>query len=187
MPRKKTIPPKSDVYNFSDPATVEFLTSQKHKFEVQRDRSAGEANNTERSLSGQLILLTTVLISVNVIALGNDGLLSKFTDAQKLLMLTAFILEAVAVFAGIYHYFKMEGSYKKWADAYHEATLIIDKREFKTETELVEKVNGVQSNLDIHPPRPAIKVQVACIIASFVAYIVLLLALFYDFKNVLCQ
>lgn len=184
MARNKTVP-NPDAYDFNDPRTVDFLTAQKHKFEAQRDKSAGEANNTERSLSGQLILLTTVLISVNVIALGNDGLMGSFTTGQKFLVLVAFVLEAVAVFAGMYHYFKMESSYKKWADAYHEVTLIIDKREFSTESELADKINKAQSDLDIHPPRPAVKVQVGCIAVSFVAYIALLVALFFDFNNVL--
>jgi hypothetical protein len=182
MARKKTAP-TPDAYDFNDAATVDFLTAQKHKFEALRDKSASEANNTERSLSGQLILLTTVLISVNVIALGNDGLLTSLTLDQKLLVITAFILETVAVIAGVYHYFKMESSYNKWADAYHEVTLIFDKREFGTEGELASKVSEAQSDLDIHPPRPALRIQVGCIIASFAAYAVLIVALFFDFHN----
>ncbi len=183
MAAKKIKTQNTVKYDFNDPTTVEFLTAQKHKFEIQRDKSASEANTTERSLSGQLILLTTVLISVNVIALGSGGLLNSLTSGQKFLILFAFILEVIAVFAGIVHYFKMESSYKKWADAYHDVTLVIDNRDYKTEDELIKKIDVAQSNLDIHPPRPAIKVQVACIALCFFTYIVLIAALFFDFHN----
>ena len=170
-------------YDFTDIETVNYLTSQKNKFEKYRDKFAAEANTIERSLSGQLILLTTVLITVNVVALSNGELLNHLSDNQRWLILLAFFMETVATVAGIAHYFKMETLYNKWADAYQDAVKIIDERNFTTQPELANKVQGVQSNLDIHPPRPALKLQVACIAASFGAYLLLLIAILFNFHN----
>jgi hypothetical protein len=173
----------NEEYDFSDSNTVAFLTSQKHKFEKQRDKVSAEANTTERSLSGQLILLTTVLITVNVIALGNGELLNHLTNNQKILIILSFIFEMLATVAGIIHYFKMESSYNKWGDAYHRVTQIIDGKDFKTEKELSDKIQAAQTDLKIHPVRPALKLQVGCIIGSFLVYLVLLLAVFFNFHN----
>lgn len=175
----------SNKYDFNDPDTVAFLTSQKHKFEQQRDKSSGEANNTERSLSGQLILLTTVLITVSVVALSNGDLLNHLSINQKILIIVAFILETTATISGIVHYFKMENSYNKWADAYHKVTIILDGHDFNTQEELTAKIGKAQSNLDIHPARPALKLQVGAIAATFAVYLVLLIAVFFNFHNVL--
>ena len=175
---------ESKALDFNDVETDAYLTSQKHKFEKYRDMFATEANTIERSLSGQLILLTTVLITVNVVALGNGDLLNHLTVIQKWLILAAFLLETVATIAGIAHYFKMEALYNKRADGYHDATTVIDSRDFSTESELSQKIQAVQSNLGIHPPRPALKLQVCCIVGSFLAYLLLLLAVFFDFHGV---
>jgi hypothetical protein len=169
--------------DFSDPDTIAFLTEQKHRFEAQRDRSSGEANSTERSLSGQLILLTTVLITVNVIALGNGSLLDQLSIDQKILILAVFVLETLSTAYGIRHYFAMENSYNKWADAYHEVTTIIDSKDYSTTQELSEKIKNTQNGLDIHPSRPALNKQVYCILASFVVYLLLLIAILFNFRN----
>lgn len=174
---------RSQVYDLNNPDTIAYLNSQKQKFEKFRDRSSGQANETERSLSGQLILLTTVLITINVVTLGNSGLLDHMSVSQKTLVLVAFLLEAIATFAGIYHYFRMEKSYNKWGDAYHQVTLIFDRKEFSTDTELAQEVFKAQENLDIHPPRPAMNVQIISIILSFIVYFGLLVAVFFDFHG----
>lgn len=180
---EKSLKSQDVSYDFNDPETVTYLTTQKHKFENLREKSSGEANTTERSLSGQLILLTTVLITVNVIALGNSELLAHLTTNQKILILVAFILETVATMSGILHYFKMESSYNKWADAYHKVTTIIDGRGYATQDELGKKIQTAQSNLNIHPPRPALKAQVLCIAGSFIVYLLLIVAIFFNFHN----
>lgn len=169
--------------DFSHPDTVSFLTEQKHRFEAQRDRSSGEANATERSLSGQLILLTTVLITVSVVVLSNGSLLDQLSIDQKILILAAFVLVTLSTVYGIRHYFAMENSYNKWADAYHKVTTIIDGKDFSTTQELSEKIQKAQSGLDIHPSRPALNKQVYCIVASFAVYLLLLIAVFFNFGN----
>lgn len=174
---KKT---KDEVFKFSNSNTVKYLSEQQNKFEKQRDKASGEANTTERSLSGQLILLTTVLITVNVVVLsGGSNLAENLSDFQKLLVLGAFLLETTAIIAGIAHYFKVEGSYNKWADAYHDVVEIIVSRSYSTEKELSDKVDKAQK-LDIRPPRQVLKVQVICIIASFIIYFTLIVTFFYD-------
>jgi hypothetical protein len=183
MTNRNILEDKEKTLNFSDPDSIAFLTEQKHRFESQRDRSSGEANATERSLSGQLILLTTVLISVNVIALGNGSLLNQLSIDQKLLVLVAFVLETLSTIYGIRHYFAMENSYNKWADAYHKVTTIIDGKDYSTTQELSVKIKNAQNGLDIHPSRPSLNSQVYCIIASFVVYLALLIAIFFNFRN----
>jgi hypothetical protein len=181
MAKKKNI--TGQVYNFNDPNTVEYLTGQKHKFEARRDKAADDANNTERALAGQLILLTTVLITINVVALNNSDLLNHLTTNQRILILLAFLLEAVSTFAGILQYLSIEASYNKWADAYHKISLIIQKKDFSTSEELAKMVDDTQNNLPIHNSKPWLKMQVASILTSFVVYFVLLVAVLFDFHN----
>lgn len=66
------------------------------------------ANETEQGLSGQLMLLNTVILTASLLALGNNDLFKQITIAHKIFICSIFVLQVVSIIAGIVNYKKRE-------------------------------------------------------------------------------
>lgn len=165
-------------YDFSDPETAKSLDALQNKFEIESNSNSAEGNETERSLSGQLILLTTVLITVNVLVLSNESIVKHVTHLQKIYVFWALISEAVATFAGIMNYIRLENSYNRWAGVWRNCAEIVKGRKFKSPEELNRKINAEQARIQDRD-RPELWVQIGAIGISLILYLSLLYNVFF--------
>ncbi len=85
-----------------------------------RNRNLVEANEHERALCGQLMLISTVFLTVTVVVLGNNDRLSSLSCLGKLLMIFTFCLILSSIACGMKYYFECMNHYKSWAKASHE-------------------------------------------------------------------
>jgi len=166
-------------YNFNNPSTNQKLDDFAEKYEHLSEISSSEGNETERSLSGQLILLTTVLITANILFLGDGAIISKITHAQKEYVFSALILEAIATIAGIINYLRIEYYYNKWASTFYKSASIIYERKYKTPIGLDRKLAANHNKVKKRKFRLALWTQIITIIASLGIYLALLYNIFF--------
>lgn len=173
MFRRQNLTTRMGNYDFSDPETAKSLDALQNKFEVESNSNSAEGNETERSLSGQLILLTTVLITVNILVLSNDSIVKHITHLQKVYVFWALVSEAIATFAGIMNYVRLENSYNRWAGVWRNCAEIVKGRKYKTPEELDGKISAEQSRIQDRD-RPELWVQIGAIGISIILYLFLL-------------
>ena len=87
------------------PLTPQQMNTEMEKYIEGRERFVNKLTDTERSLSEQLMLISTVLISINAIVLGAMSSVKHLAVADKYFILAGFILLSLSIFAGIIHYF----------------------------------------------------------------------------------
>lgn len=84
------------------------------------NRNIENANETERSLCGQLMLVSTVFLTVSVVVLGNNDGLSNLSWLGRLLILATFTIVLLSIACGIKYYFESVEFYKGWAKFHHD-------------------------------------------------------------------
>lgn len=166
--------------DFTDEDTIAFLNRQRASFSEARDKAGSESNESERALCGQLMLLSTVLISVNVVILGDSDVLKSLTTAQRILSTLGLALLISSIVTGILYYFKVFASYKNWADAHHKVVERIESKSFSTLAQLGQYIKNTYKHLDIHVRMSWLRVQVACLFSAFAVYLLLVIALLFD-------
>jgi hypothetical protein len=75
------------------------------------NKLVAEANETERHLSGQLVLLNTVLLTASLVALGNEKLFDHLSATPKVLMFSILLLQVFSIISGIASYREIERFY----------------------------------------------------------------------------
>jgi hypothetical protein len=146
--------------------------------EYLSDKSLREENETERVACGQLMLVTTVLLSANVVALGNGDLLKSITSAQKLLVLLGISLLITSIFAGIKYYFVLVHFHLDWANALNKVVDLHSDVDFKTFKEAHTKTDEVLKDLSTLTPKLWMKRQIGLLAAGVSAYLLLWLPYF---------
>ncbi len=142
---------------------------------VDLNRKLGsEANATERSLSGQLMLVTTVITTISVVALGNSDLMKQLVDIHRYLILSIFLLQIVSIASGIINYLKIEEFFTKSANEYASASKLINERQFDSIAGYFKKVGKILKNRKDHSSKAALNVQIISIALSLAIYGVLI-------------
>jgi hypothetical protein len=170
-------------FDFDDENTIGYLNSQIDKFEHFGEYHLNQGNLTERSLSGQLILLTTVLITVNVLVLGDSSLVSHINSSQKVLLLLAFIFEGLATLAGITNYILLESSYDSWSKIYYRCAQYVASRVYDSADEFTNWLDNEQKDIGRSYSKYALGTQITLILVSMVFYMILLHGVFFPISH----
>jgi len=168
----------------SNPEVFDFIQSTRRDYISQRDRSLTEENETERAACGQLMLVTTVLLSATVLVLANGDLLKTITPAQKILMVLGVISFILSIFAGIKYYFELVSFHFKWATALNKAVTLHSEVAFKTFEEAGSKTDKLLEKLPTQTPKRWLKWQIGLLAGGVGAYLLLLIAILFNFQFV---
>lgn len=148
---------------------------------VDLNRKLGsEANATERQLSGQLMLLTTVMMTISVFVLSDSQLILSLTTLHKWLIVIIFLLEVTSVVSGIVNYLKVERFYINSAQEYARAAMVTQRKSYKSIADFYKQLDNVLKDRQQEARRPALYVQITCICASVIAYSALVAAILFD-------
>jgi hypothetical protein len=169
-----------EVYNFYDKETKKNLEKFQKKYEHWAERESAEGNETERHLSGQLILLTTVLITVNVLVLGDGNIVNvKPINTHHLnYIFFALISEILATFFGVLNYIQIEKYYDKNAGIWGACAQIVFKRDYKSPTELDSKLSKEHAKIK-ERKKTILYSQIFFILLSLILYAALIHSIFY--------
>lgn len=156
-----------------------YLDKVAENFSVTSQKYTAEANSTERSLSGQLILLNTVIFTASIFAIGSNLELNGF---QRFLVLVIFASQIGSIISGIVNYFKIEKFYTDQAVIDHKKAHVIKRGEYNTISEMGKKLSEVDENEMKISHRPALHIQVALLVASLVFFLLLVTTVFFTFS-----
>lgn len=146
-----------------------------------------EANATEQSLSNQLMLINTVILTASLIAISNGDLLTSITCAQEWLIVLIFTLQILSISSGIMGYISREKFFADAGDLLRKNAEISRGRKYSSLNEMSTQLAANDSRLkqqqgSKHP----INLQIASILISLITFLVLILAIFFDMPGTYC-
>lgn len=175
------ISPTKQEIDITNGETFDFIQSTRRDYIQQRDRSLTEENETERVACSQLMLVSTVLLSANVIALTNSSLLTSLSPAQKILLLVGVVLLVGSIFSGVKYYFVLVRFHLKWATAHNDVVNLHSRVDFKTFDEAGKKTDAILEKLPTLTPKLWLKRQIGMLAGGGAAYVLLLVAILFNF------
>lgn len=164
---------------------TEYANRQRLRLEDRRNNLSAEGNETERSLGSQLMLISTVLLTGNVIFLGNISNVNLLSPNQKILVLSGLVFVTSSIVAGIAYYLETIQFYEKWAKALDEGVDVFAKGEYEDESEAHEKVMAAQLAQPAIASKRSLFIQLGLLFGAACSYILFVVALFVNFHGYL--
>ena len=169
-------------FDISNQTDINYLNGLKNSYVDGVTKSDEEGNETDRSLSSQLILIATVLITANIIVFGNRDLLLSLTNAQKILMVAGLVCLIASLWSGIKYYRIVQEFHKKWSDARQAIVNTISDVDFKDFRELRDKIAKSYKGLQAHVDQGSRDFQIRVLKYSLIIYVIFVISLLFDFR-----
>lgn len=158
----------------------EYLSEVNSAFTNTANSMYTSANDTEQSLSSQLMLLNTVILTASLLAIGNGDLFSLLTPVHKFLICAVFILQIISIYSGIAHY---HSRFRFFGDGGDNAKVSADLAKIGSFTNLEDMKVKIKSNEEKARHMSGeleLRVQVGSIALSLIIFFVLIIAIFYN-------
>lgn len=163
--------------DLDDDNDAQELEKLKKEYRRQSERSHAEANDTERSLSEQLILVTTVLITINVLVLGDGNLLKEFY--QKLLITLTLLSEITSTIYGIRNYLDIENAFRFAGKIWQKCVDIIsDHAKYSTFSEL-DRLTKTETDKIHDRDKKYLRRQIVFILFALLIYLIIVMTLLF--------
>lgn len=147
-----------------------------------RERNLREANETDRALSGQLMLLCTVFLPLSLVVVGGKDTQTLLSPLGKILLIAAYVAICVSIALGIKYYFSSVAFYEDWAAAQHRRYEKVRNALWNDEamdlTELNDEAKDLKEVLD----KKWLRRQVGSLLVGGVLILLVVVSLLYDFK-----
>ena len=163
----------------------------KHVNELQEEyaRAVGDsdsqANDSTRALSSQLLLLTTVLLSSNIVFLSNRSTLDGLSPCQKIIVCLSVASLIYSVQQGISFGKIHMNFHQNWGTAKYEAINIISDvkhRKIDDYNVLEEKIIASTSHLSARTDDSKLNHQMMALRVTALLYFVLIIILIFNFS-----
>jgi hypothetical protein len=164
----------SEVLDYDHPDDKEYLNNLIDDFVGDVAKSDTEANETDRALSGQLILITTVLITANIVVMGNKDSLNSLSPTQKLLLMSGLFLLMFSLCLGIKYYDEVKKFHKSWADGRHKVLTEVADFKISTYGDLRKTLDkNINDPLDAHMDEKYLNFQIFALVIALALYLLL--------------
>ena len=84
------------------------------------ERNIQGGNETERALCGQLMLVSTVFLTISVVVLGDSDSVNSLDFVGRVSIIITFVLILASIACGIKYYFDLIKWYERWGIHNHE-------------------------------------------------------------------
>jgi hypothetical protein len=175
----------TELINRSNTDHITRLNDEVHKFAEASQYFVAEANETERALCAQLMLIDTVMLTGTLVAVANKDLFDALTTPVSGLILLALIFLLVSMGFGIKYYFAIIGYDKRWAIAKHKAMREFLDNSVQTWSELRKKTNHHQTDIPEELDTTFLRIQIIFIAAAAVAYLIALFGLLFNVSSII--
>lgn len=155
-----------------------FLTKQQRKFEEATKSDIKESNEVFRELSRQLILVSTVFITLSSPVLLRGEILRSISIGNKWFLLGTWISLSVSILAGMFQFIIDYKFFSRWAYAKYTIVKSIATEEVKNIDELQAKATKQQKDITLESKTWPLWVQVSTVcvgIASFLFFMIRIL------------
>ncbi|MDB5183435.1 MAG: hypothetical protein JWO07_116 [Candidatus Saccharibacteria bacterium] len=94
---------------------MQMAKTNKELFEQARDLYTTETNETERSLATNLMLVSTVAITITLVGISNDHIMQILSQSSlpRLALIMAFVFEIKSIACGISHFIQSQQFFNK--------------------------------------------------------------------------
>jgi hypothetical protein len=181
MIRKDKTDPNSLPLDFGNEALLNFLEKEAIRTEGKRDDNASMSSQVELNLCGQLMLLSTVLLTGSVVWFGSKDVTSSLTLLQTGALLLMFMCLFTSISAGIKYYFVLSGFFQKWAESEDKVSDVFRDKEFATWGEVVKKIKVARKGLDNLAERKWLWVQIILLGLAVLSLFSLVCGVLFDF------
>lgn len=168
----------------TNPEHLAYLNGEVRKFNDASSDFVTEANETERALCAQLMLVDTVILTGTLVAFANQDLFEVLTTPVILLILLAFAFLLISIGFGVAYYFAIIAYDKKWAKAKHRAMREFLDASISTWSELRAKTNGHQTKIPEESDSTFLRLQLIFIGSAVIYYLVALFGLLFDVAKI---
>jgi|GEM_PF-3197387 len=155
---------------------------QRDQYVDSRNISLAELNASERALCGQLMLITSVLISANLVVYSDFARLQSMAANQKVLIVVGFSLLIVSIGSGIKNYFDLISFHIDWAKGYNDVVNLLGKAKDTDVVIAVSRVNEILSSLKQQSSVVWLRLQVIFLFLALFAYFILVIAVLFDLR-----
>jgi|GEM_PF-2569777 len=169
----------------SNPNHIAYLNEQKRIFSSASDYFVSEANETERALCAQLMLVDTVLLTGTLVAIANKDLAKLLSDTVSVFIFIAFCLLLFSVAFGIKYYFEIVGYNKRWAIAKHNSMKTFLDVNIESWEQLRKKTDSYQIEIPQELNGPWLKLQILFIGVAALLYSAALFGLMFNVGELL--
>ena len=144
-----------------------------------RDRNIQNGNEWEKSLSGQLILLSTVLLTAMVFVIGEGERFSKISYCGKSILILGIVSIILSIFFGVLYYFQCIKFYHQWAKTHHERFEIIRDTQPEEWDKISVKLDNYLSGKEESSNDRYLKIQAILILTAGILLIIFYIGLVY--------
>ncbi|HSX30042.1 MAG TPA: hypothetical protein VLE73_05790 [Candidatus Saccharimonadales bacterium] len=173
---QKPRPRRRKVYMPSDDVITRY-----QEIELQSaDRNTRGANDTENALCGQLMLISTVFLTITVAVIANQESLATVSDLVKKLIVAGLLLLMASIAAGVIHYFKNIWFYRRWANT-HTKNYERLGEPIDDWGKVTAQLNRKMAKLNATTDNTWLRVQIALMGMSVLAYAAAVIGILFNF------
>jgi hypothetical protein len=166
--------------DFSNHELWLWLQEQKAKADHDRNRHIESSNQTERALCGQLMLITTVLLTGNVVLFSNKDTYTSLTNLQSYLLIAGIVFLCLSITAGIKHYFEVMNFFTLWAKTEDSRADIYNNQDFETWTEAGALLTAVDADAPKSTNNKWLLAQLISLGSAVALYLLLVSGVLFD-------
>lgn len=166
-------------------ASRDYINGLASSYKEDLDKSDAEGNETDRALSSQLMLITTVILTANIIVFGNIELLKSLTYFQQSFILLGLMGLITSIWLGIEYYQDIRTFHRNWADKRHEAVLALDDIRLKSEItygQIYDETVKIFKPLDANIDERHLRRQIFILKLALIVYFAVALSFIVDFR-----
>lgn len=159
---------------------ISYTDNVSNSYTTTANSSFGEANATEQSLSSQLMLLNTVILSASLLALSNSELFTRLTDSHRVITCIIVFLQTLSIIAGIISYRLRERFFAGAGKNAYKSAGIAKERKFKNLNHMEKLIRANDEKQPEQSSNRAVNIQIVLIVLSLMCFAALIYSVLYD-------
>ena len=167
------VSPSDRQLSLRNKSDVEYLNAQITLYTNGVDRSDTEANSTDRGLASQLILITTVLITANIVVFSNGELMKSLIPDQKGISLSGDVMLVFSLLSGIKYYAVAKKFHMGWSSARNDVATSIAQREAHSRNEIIAIVHKKTEHLSPQIKSRYLTIQIVLLVIALLTFLLL--------------
>lgn len=160
-----------------DPTIQKFIAEAT----VDRNRNVQSGNDTENALSGSLILVCTVFLTVLVVVLGNTDNVTRVSPAGKILLVGGLLATLASMGCGIKHYFVNVQFYRDAAKIHHRDIELLKELDEKNHKRITKEMGENEDKLVTESDDKWLHWQVRLLMLVGVAFVLFVVSVLFNF------
>lgn len=171
----------SSELDFSNSGLLRYLHEEKRHSEAQSQKNSAEANQTERDLCSQLMLIATVLLAGNALLIANQSVTQAISALQSVALIVGTSSLVLSIASGIKYYTVIIQFQEKWADINHRLSGVFNNQNFKTWDEAKAELDSINAEGKTSSDKKWLHRCIKLLAIAIVFYLLLAVGIIYNF------